>query len=155
VQTARDGIPLGNTLTDNAYDPDGYRFHDAFHLAYAAVLGWSPVVRHLLRRKRKSNPIVDHVEDGGRAVVIEEGVAAITFDYAKAHDFLAGVTALDESILRTIVGVTSHLEVSRCSPGDWEIAVLQGFDAWRGLIEHGGGRLAVDLDARSILFYPE
>ncbi|MGW7530630.1 hypothetical protein ACWGJ5_46485, partial [Streptomyces sp. NPDC054783] len=27
---------------------DDYRFHDAFHLAHAAVLGWSPVSRFLL-----------------------------------------------------------------------------------------------------------
>ena len=54
-----------DSLTDNAYDPDGYRFHDVFHLAYAAVLDWSPVTRSLLQRKRKSNPQVDEVEDGG------------------------------------------------------------------------------------------
>ena len=54
-----------DALTDNAYDPDGYRFHDIFHLAYAAVLDWSPVTRSLLQRKRKSDPRVDEVEDGG------------------------------------------------------------------------------------------
>src|SRR5690606_30615403 len=39
----RDGKPIGDPLTDNAYVDDGYRYHDAFHLAYVAVLGWSPV----------------------------------------------------------------------------------------------------------------
>jgi len=31
----------------------------------------------LLRRKRKSRPLLDEVEDGGRAAVIEEGIASI------------------------------------------------------------------------------
>lgn len=148
------GLPLGQALTDNAYDPDGYRFHDAFHLAYAAVLGWSPVVRALLDRKRRSNPTVDEVEDGGRAIIIEEAVAALAFDYAKAHAFLDGVTALDESIIKTIMGVTAHLEVSRCVAGDWEYAIFKGFDVWRQLVHHRQGRLVINLDERSLIFQP-
>jgi NTP pyrophosphatase (non-canonical NTP hydrolase) len=34
--------PFGDVLTDNAYAHDGYGYHDALHLAFAAVLGWSP-----------------------------------------------------------------------------------------------------------------
>ena len=48
------GIFVGDHLTDNIMKPDDYRFHDAFHYAYAAVLGWSPVIRALFRLKRKS-----------------------------------------------------------------------------------------------------
>ena len=44
-------MDLGNELTDNAYEDDGYRFHDVMHLAFAAHLGWSPVLRKLLRTK--------------------------------------------------------------------------------------------------------
>src|SRR5208282_82512 len=43
----------GDPLTDNAYEDDGYRFHDILHLAFAACLGWSPVLRKLLRNKNK------------------------------------------------------------------------------------------------------
>ncbi len=39
VRVLISGKPFGGELTDNAYDPDGYRFHDIFHFAYAAVLG--------------------------------------------------------------------------------------------------------------------
>lgn len=148
------GKQVGHPLTDNAYGADGYRFHDVFHLAYAAVLGWSPVTRWLLKRKRKSNPVVDEVEDGGRARVIEEGLAAIIFTYAQAHAFLEGVAAIDEALLRVITSATAHLEVSRCSEGEWETAILQGFDAWRRLVEQSGGRLVVDLEARSITCHP-
>ena len=46
------GADRGNPLTDNAYDDDGYRFHDVMHLAFAALLGWSPVLRKLLRNAK-------------------------------------------------------------------------------------------------------
>lgn len=51
------GLHIGDRLTDNIGDADEYRFHDVFHYAYVAVLGWSPVMRSLLRLKRKSNKI--------------------------------------------------------------------------------------------------
>ncbi|HTG32709.1 MAG TPA: nucleoside triphosphate pyrophosphohydrolase family protein [Thermoanaerobaculia bacterium] len=150
VRVLINGEPLGAELTDNAYDPDGYRLHDVFHLAYAAVLGWSPVTRALLRRKRKSRPLIDEVEDGGRAAVIEEGVAALAFDYARRHRMLDGVSVLDFQLLRTIKDMTSHLEVKQCSTGEWENAILQGFKAWRAVLASRGGRIAVDLDKRRI-----
>lgn len=150
VEVFVNSVPFGERLTDNAYDPDGYRFHDAFHLAYAAVLGWSPVTRKLLDRKRKSNPTTDEVEDGGRAIAIEEGLSALVFEYARVHGFLETVTALDEALIRAILSFTSHLEVSQCSAGDWEVAVLRGFDVWRGLVKHQGGLLNIDLEERSI-----
>ena len=150
VRVLIDGMPFGAELTDNAYDPDGYRFHDIFHLAYAAVLGWSPVTRALLRRKRKSRPLVDEVEDGGRAKVIEEGIAALAFDYATRHNMLDGVSTLDFQLLRTIKDMTSNLEVKQCTPGEWEHAILQGFNVWRAVLSTRGGRIVVDLKQRSI-----
>jgi hypothetical protein len=144
------GMAFGAELTDNAYDPDGYRFHDVFHFAYAAVLGWSPITRGLLRRKRKSRPVIDEVEDGGRAAAIEEAICALAFDYARRHHMLAGVNALDSQLLRTIKEMTSHLEVSQCTTGEWEQAILRGFSAWRAVTAANGGRIVVDLDQRSI-----
>lgn len=150
VRVVIDGEPFGSELTDNAYDPDGYRFHDVFHFAYAAVLGWSPVTRSLIRRKRKSRPLLDEVEDGGRAAVIEEGVAALAFDYARRHRMLDGVGSLDFQLLRTIKDMTSHLEVRLRTTGEWEQAILQGFEVWRAVHAAGGGRIAVDLDAHRL-----
>jgi hypothetical protein len=152
VRVSIDGVPFGGELTDNAYDPDGYRFHDVFHFAYAAVLGWSPVTRALLRRKRKSCPLLDEVEDGGRAAVIEEGVAALAFDYARRHHMLEGVNVLDFQLLRTIKDMTSHLEIKQCTTGEWEQAILRGFRAWRAVLSARGGRIAVDLDKRRIAY---
>jgi hypothetical protein len=150
VRILIDGEPFGGELTDNAYDPDGYRFHDVFHFAYAAVLGWSPVTRSLIRRKRKSRPLLDEVEDGGRAAVIEEGVGALVFDYARRHRMLEGVGRLDFQLLRTIKDMTSHLEVKLRTTGEWEQAILTGFMVWRTVHAGGGGRISVDLDARRL-----
>lgn len=146
------GERIGDDLTDNADDPDGYRFHDVFHLGYVAVLGWSPVIRKLMKRKRKSNPQIDEVQDGGRAQVLDEGVAALVFDYAKEHRWLEGVTDVDYKLLRTIKGVTSLLEVRERSLGEWQRAILTGFDVWRQVLNASGGRILVDQDAKSLTF---
>ena len=79
---------IGDPLTDASHIEDDYRLHDVFHIAYAAVLGWSPVLRSLMKRKRKSNPQVDEAEDGGRAIAIEEGISALVFSYAARHQYL-------------------------------------------------------------------
>ncbi|TVP62644.1 MAG: nucleotide pyrophosphohydrolase [Nodularia sp. (in: Bacteria)] len=146
---------VGNDLTDNFYSSDGYRFHDIFHLSYAAVLGWSVVTRSNLKCKRKSNPSIDEVEDGGRAVAIEEGISALIFSYAKDHDFLEGVKVIDYQLLKTIKNMTSHLEVSQCSLGDWEKAIFMGYDVWRQVEKNRGGTVVVDLDARLITYQIE
>lgn len=152
VSMSIDGAAIGEPLGDNSYDPDGYRFHDAFHLAYAAVLGWSPNLRSFLKRKRKSRPLLDEVEDGGRARVIEEGVSALAFDYARSHSFLEGISEIDYRLLRTIQSMTSHLEVSVASAAQWERAILEGFAVWREVLANSGGKILVDLDARQIRY---
>ncbi|MBJ2214232.1 MULTISPECIES: nucleoside triphosphate pyrophosphohydrolase family protein [Pseudomonas] len=152
IRMLMNDVQIGDYLTDNADDPDGYRFHDVFHLAYIAVLGWSPVIRSLMKRKRKSAPDIDEVQDGGRAQVIDEAVVALVFDYAKEHNWLEGVTALDYKLLRTIKGVTSLLEVKARSPGEWQRAILLGFEVWRKVLKSNGARLLIDQDSRSITY---
>ncbi|KOP24979.1 nucleotide pyrophosphohydrolase [Hapalosiphon sp. MRB220] len=146
------GQQIGNDLTDNSYSKDGYRFHDVFHLSYAAVLGWSPVTRSNLKCKRKSNPTVDEVEDGGRAIAIEEGISALVFSYAKDHNLFKGISTVDYQLLKTIKNMTSHLEVARCSLSDWEKAILTGYKVWWQVNKNGGGIVVVDLNARSITY---
>lgn len=147
-----DGKPLGDDLTDNAYDPDGYRFHDVFHLGYVSVLGWSPVIRKLMGRKRRSDEVKDEVEDGGRAQVVDEAVAALVFEYARKHKWLAGVNHLDYELLETVKGLTAHLEVRTRTMKDWQDAILSGFEVWRQVRSANGGKIEVDMDARRITF---
>lgn len=152
VRLTIDGEPVGDELTDNAPEADSYRFHDVFHFAFAAVLGWSPVVRALLQRKRKSDSAADEVEDGGRAIAIEEGVIAYIFPHAQAHSFYADQGSIDYSILRTVKRMTSTLEVGARTTKEWEEAILQGFSVWRALHEHEVGRVVVNLVDRQISF---
>jgi NTP pyrophosphatase (non-canonical NTP hydrolase) len=140
-----EGRTIGNRLTDNAYEDDGYRFHDVFHLSYAALLGWSPVTRKFMGRKRRSQPKVDEVEDGGRSSVIEEGISAYIFSYAKDHDFLENSPALDYELLRTIKKLTANLEVHERSPAHWEQAILVGYSVWRQMRAHEGGVVHADM----------
>lgn len=147
------GVPAGDPLQDNAYDEDGYRFHDVFHLAHAAKLGWSPVLRGKLltpHRKRRSAPDIDEVEDGGRAIVIDEAIVAYVWEYARRHRFLEGVTTVDYPVLKTIRQLTDGLEVAARTAHDWEGAILAGYRVFRKVRARKGGVVAVDLQARSI-----
>ena len=146
------GKQIGNDLTDNSYLSDGYRFHDIFHFACAAVLGWSPVTRSNLKCKRKSNSDIDEVEDGGRAIATEEGISTLVFTYAKNHHFLEKISTLDDHILKTIKSLTEHLEVSQCSLADWEKTILNCYEVWRKVEKKRGGKVLVNLDARSITY---
>ena len=148
--TTIDGAKYGDPLTDNRYQDDGYRFHDICHLSYASILGWSPTLRALLRRKRKSDPQVDEVEDGGRAIVIEEGISAMVFSYAERRNFLEGAEGLNYDLLRTIKDMTSYLEVSARTEGEWERAIMTGFHIWRQVKAKGKGQLHADLEQRTL-----
>ncbi len=140
-----------DALGDNTYQDSGYRFHDVFHLANTAVLGWSPVARgKIFGRKRHSDQMIDAVEDGGRAIVIEEGVVAFMFAYASQHNYLEDVTRLDYHTLKTFRTFTSGLEVAKRPLWQVEEAVLQGFAAWRQLRANGGGTLRGDLNRRRL-----
>ncbi len=145
-----EGRQIGNALTDNAYEDDGYRFHDVFHFAYAAVLGWSPVLREHLGCKRRSDSRTKEVEDGGRAKVIEEAVAAVVHDYATRHNCLADVETLDYSLLKKVKGLVAGREVEVCSLHEWERAILEGYRVWRLVRDHRGGIVVGDLLARTL-----
>lgn len=154
VVLSRDGSPVGDPLTDASAVDDDYRYHDAFHLAHVAVLGWSPVMRALLKVKRKSAPVVDEAEDGGRAIAIEEGVSALVFAYASRHGFFDELQHVDNDLLQTIMTMTAHLEVSHCRPADWEQAILTGYRCWRALTAQDGGTLEINMEARTMRVMP-
>jgi hypothetical protein len=145
-------MQIGDALSDNAYQDDGYRYHDAFHLAFAAVLGWSPIVRGLLKRKRKSKPKVDEVEDGARAANIEEGLAAYVYNEAKNSNLFKQTTSLDFYLLKTIKSFVHGLEVSNCSFAQWERAILGGFKVFHSLMKNHGGVLLLDLRKHTIKY---
>ncbi len=145
-------VQLGNELDDNAHEEDGYRFHDIFHLAFMAILGWSPVIRALIKKKRKSKPEVDTVEDGARAIVIEEGISAMLYEHAKDHNFYYGIEVIDFDILNTIKGMVRNFEVKNISSSLWEKEIIEGYSAYRELKAKGGGKVYLNLNQRTIKF---
>lgn len=148
------GVYIGDRLTDNSNEADDYRFHDVFHLAYAAYLGWSPVLRALLKRKRKSNPSKDENEDGARAMIIEEGIATWIFDHAKKHDYYEAVEAgsLDYGLLKQIQSMVRGYEVDQCKLWQWELAIIEGFRVFRQLQDNRGGTVKVDITNGSLTY---
>lgn len=150
VQAMFKGKQFGDDLNDNSHTKDGYGYHDVIHLAFTAVLGWSPLVRKMLGLKRKSRPKVDRVEDGGRAIATEEGLSAMIFAYARDYNFFEGKSSVSTEVLRLIHNMVQHLEVSDCSSGEWERAIIQGFKVWREVKMRRGGTVDLDLDNRTI-----
>jgi NTP pyrophosphatase (non-canonical NTP hydrolase) len=146
------GLTIGDRLTDNSSDPDGYRFHDALHLSYVAVLGWSPVVRALMHLKRKSQSATDEQQDGARAIVIEEAITHQIFNYARDHSFFRGTNQVDPDLLKWIRKMVRGLEVANCTHIEWQTAILQGYKVFNALKEHQGGFVSLNAAQRSLTF---
>jgi NTP pyrophosphatase (non-canonical NTP hydrolase) len=143
-------VSIGDRLTDNIADPDGYRYHDIFHIANAVFLGWSPVIRGLLRCKRKSQPTIDENQDGARAAILEEGVAAIVFSRAKKMRFFEGAKSIDYDLLKSIGEFVQGYEVDQVPLWQWETAILEGFRVFRLLRSAPGGKVTWDLSSHKL-----
>ncbi|MGH7812802.1 MAG: nucleoside triphosphate pyrophosphohydrolase family protein [Candidatus Binataceae bacterium] len=148
------GINIGAALTDNRMVDDDYRFHDVFHLAYAAILGWSPVMRSLFNVKRKSDPKIDEAQDGGRAIAIEEGISTFVFHRAERLQHFASIESLDYSLLKSISEFVRGYEVDQCALWQWEKAILDGYRVFRKFREYRRGIVIADLEKHRILFKP-
>lgn len=148
------GVFIGDPLTDNIADPDGYRFHDVFHLANAAILHWSPVVRALIKHKRKSIPKYDEEQDGGRATVVEEGLTAWLFSRAKALQYYQGQSRVSLGILKTVQEFVAGYEVEQCPLKLWESSILQGYAVFRQVRDAQGGWVIGDRATRTLRYQP-
>jgi NTP pyrophosphatase (non-canonical NTP hydrolase) len=146
------GAELGDPLTDNARRTDDYRFHDAIHLGFMAVLGWSPTMRALLRIKRKSSPEADECEDGARAIFAEEGLAAVLSRLAPRRTGFLSATSIDGDVIEVAKAAATGLETETVPGWLWQSAIHQGFRAMYLLGQNGGGYLVADLDGRNLAY---
>lgn len=146
------GLNVGDRLTDNARKDDAYRYHDVFHLANLATLGWSPVFRSILRLKRKSHRKKDEIDDGARAGIIEEAVVNYMYDYARDLKFLKRKKRVDLNLILRISKLVRGYEVEKCEPWEWEHCILEGSRVFRDLRDNKGGIVQIDSDRRSIKF---
>lgn len=157
------GVRIGDPLTDNSYEElEGYRYHDAIHLALIAILGWSPVMRGLMKRKRKGLGNVDEVEDGARAQIVEEMIVKISHTHAIGfgkRKLLDEKEHINLNLLKDIVNLAEGLEVAGdregfegCKYWEWQEAILLGFKIYNELRRNHGGRVTLDLNKRAISF---
>lgn len=162
------GERLGDELTDNARDDDGYRFHDVMHLANVAKLGWSPVLRSLMKRKRKYDLKIDEVEDGARARIVEEAVIkaihaeGVRLATLRRENTPVGPVRLFPNsgeitfgFLKSIRTLIADLEVSSNRYSEWEASILEGYEIFHRLRLCGEGVVAVDLTDRTLRFVPK
>ena len=154
VRLRCNGINIGDRLTDNKAEEDDYRFHDVFHLAYAAVLGWSPVIRALFKVKRKSKPRADETQDGARATLVEEGISTWIFSHASKLNYFESISSLDYPLLKTVEAQVNGYEVDSCPLWLWEKAILDGYAVFRCLRSARRGLVVADLNDRAIHFKP-
>ena len=167
LQMYSGGKKLGDPLTDNAHDEDGYRYHDIFHLAFVAKLGWSPVLRALLGRKRKSNPTIDEVEDGARARIVEEAVInAIHAEGVRqaqlrrlpeelsAERLFVTRGEISFELLKLIENFVRNNEVRRSQYWEWVDAIFDACRIFAQLCKEEQGTVSLDLEKRSIAFRP-
>lgn len=158
---------LGASLTDNNHEGDGYRFHDAIHVAFAVHLRWSPNLRSFMGLKRRSKKKIDEIEDGGRAKILEEAI--ILEIHLQAEDFLKYISEAEGHIegspydydstlnfpfLRRLNKLTKGHEVEKNPSQDWIKAIRDGYDCYCKLNSAGGGILNADMINRKIEYIP-
>lgn len=148
IYAAKGTRQIGDPLDDNSVTEDGYRYHDVIHLAHMTVLGWSPVLRGFIRAKRKSSGDCDRVQDGARAIAVEESLAAFVFNYLARYDF--DPRAISWELIRYIRWIVRGLEVQDQPVSAWRHTYTQAFSAFSLLRKHGGGIVTCDLDQRSL-----
>lgn len=147
-----DGNRIGDPLTDNSHEDDGYRYHDIFHFGYVAYLGWSPVVRKLMGVKRRSNDKTDEVEDGARAAITEELIALFVYSHAQHHQLFKYSNRVDTEVLKTIQKLSSKVEVKDCTANQWETAIINAYSVFDELVKNKGGRVLVSIKNRKLLY---
>ncbi len=146
------GKQLGDEITDNSHQADGYRFHDIFHFGFVAYLAWSPVVRKLMSLKRKSDNNIDEVEDGARAAITEELVSLYIYNHSLDHQLFKYSSSVDTEVLKTIQKLVSGIEVSSCTQKQWETAIINSYRVYDELVQNNGGRVLVSIKNRKLIF---
>ena len=145
------GVFIGDPLSDNIADEDGYRFHDVFHFA---ILHWSPTFRALIKHKRKSRKEIDEAQDSGRAIVIDEGLSAYIFSYAKSVNFFEDQKTVSFDLLKAVRNFVRGYEVEACPLHLWEYAILQGYEVFREVRKNNGGIIAGNRGERTLRYKP-
>lgn len=154
VVTLINGTAFVDRLTDTIHFAPGSRYHDVFHLAHVAFLGWSPVLRHLLGRKRVSYPGIAELEDCVRAQVVEEAIVSQIFNHLRRTGFRDPAATVDRELLQAIGELCRGYEVAAQPPECWARAIRASASIFTRLNENKGGTVMVDLIAGELDYLP-
>lgn len=149
-----DGIPFGDPIDDNTPREDGYRYHDILHFAFAVMLDWSPVVRKLMRNKRKSSKEDDKFQDGARARDTEEAVSNFIHKEGTSNNLFLHAKRLDTDFLTEIQVLVRDLEVRDRTAHEWERCILSAYSVYRSLLKNKGGYVDADFKNARLDFVP-
>lgn len=119
-------------------------------MAGAALLGWSPVFRRMLKGKRKSNNEVDEREDGARAAVIEEALVSQVYDYGEFHNFSDELESIDINVIKNICRMVRNYEAKIIEPWEWKHYMLSSYAIFRQIRSGFSGRIKFDAENRHI-----
>lgn len=150
--TFNGNMQVGDIINDNAYNNDFYRYHDIFHYSFATLLGWSPCTRAMVKCKRKSNSLIDEVEDGARAVITEEALSMVIFNEAKRKNYFKNIKRVSKTTLKIIKEITENFEVHIRTTEEWEYAILKAYEIFRFLIYNNGGVVEFDGIKKEVKF---
>jgi NTP pyrophosphatase (non-canonical NTP hydrolase) len=146
------GAKLGAQLDDNSKRVNGYRYHDAIHMAFMTMLHWSPTMRSLMNIKRKSQPEKDAYEESARPIFLEEGLAAVLAALAPRRLQFGTFASIDGDVLTAVNACTKNLESSEVPDWAWRHTIVAAFGVMGDLEAHGGGYVVADLEARMLTF---
>lgn len=138
------GTKFGDCLTDNAYVEDFYRYHDAFHFTFAALLNWSPTVSCYV----KSPYLDDSVDKTTKS--IDESLAIAIFSFARDADFYE-TSEVDECLVDVVKRLTRSLEISKYTTiDDWINVIRTSCKLFKFLIIHKRAEITIDLAHKTI-----
>lgn len=152
VRITVNGEVAGDDLNSASTVEDNYKYHDIFHFALAAKLGWSPVIRDLLRpkRKRRDENGENIPDDAARARILEEGIAAMLFGPAEVCNWYATPDDIPLRLSELIKRITRDFEVRVRRIPEWQDAICTGFAAFREIEGARRAIVLVDLENRSL-----
>jgi hypothetical protein len=107
-----------------------------------------------MKRKRKSNELLDEIEDGARATITEEALSMIIFNEAKRKNYFKDSTKVSRTTLRFIKEMTENFEVNVRTAKEWEYAILKAYEVFRFLINNNGGVVEFDTLNKEINYTP-
>ena len=143
VTMSSDGKIIGDPLTSQVREDDGFNTHDIVHLSLATYLDWSPVLRKLTNTRRDDDTL-----DGARHYLTEENIVQNVWRFQEENPNRHG---LGWDLLTNISdSVAKHPEANKITLAQWENAIKIGVDNANKLAANKGGRVVCDFVSKQM-----